>query len=347
MCETVGWKSKPKRYSSILGVKTGVLERIDKCFNSENIVWVGEEKVHGSNLGIHYNNGSVRFASRNLWIEDTQKFHNLNLIQDDLKRKITELSKILNKDYIIIYGEICGNGYPGYKHEDYNFKPVQKGVYYSYKPEFYAFDIYIDGKYLNYDERNRCLDSIELFRGQEIIKGSLKECLKYDVETFQTTLPERLRNGCNSIPDNYSEGLVIRPIKELRFEKGDRTIIKYKRKGFSEINLNKEKSEKSCKFPKEIEELLNKLSRYITLNRLNNVKSHEINCNNKIRLCGLLVQDATKEFERDNDCDIKEIILDVVGKTFEENQKTSEEKTLKKNINKELQQYARKVVFNS
>lgn len=369
------WSIQPRRYSSISNVSTLI---INKVKNIEISDWVIEEKVHGANLGIHYNKGQVRFASRNQWITNHQKFNRLDLIKDYLELKIKKLAKCLGKDYIIIYGEICGNGYPGYKQnpEDnikYVYKPVQKEIYYSHKPEFYAFDIYveddsIDSKYLHYPIRNLLLDKIGLFRGKEIFKGSLQECLDYDIENMVTTLPLRLNSNYKQIENNYAEGVIIRPIKECRLIKGDlcsntgtgkqlmgRVILKHKRYLCSEVKPKNKNIKTNSTFPSEIVDLIEEVKTYITLNRLNNIKSHDTidynkNFGTKMRLAGLLVQDAIEEYQDDNDINIKAEICRISNKIYgpiteRSTNQINIEKRIKKYLNNNLLDAAKELIF--
>lgn len=331
----VKWDRLPKKYSSISNLGEKLVENVGELHGSDNWIWSVEEKIHGANCGVHYNNGEVRFSSRNLWVEDTKLFNNLHIIEDELKGYVKKLAVEMNMvdGYFTVYGEICGNGYPSkflanvgkdetpkiISNGDHK-KPVQNSIYYSPNVEFYAFDIYNGTVYLSVPVRNNMLDAAGFLRGRKLMEGSLKECIKFEVEGFKTTLPKQLDENYLDVDDNIAEGVIIRPSDTVYYRTG-RVIFKKKSSNHLEVEKKGTKMKKmeleivEAVVPNDVIEFLNGALKYITLNRLSNVMS-KTKCGKvyptiedyptlkmgvKNKLKGLLVSDALKEYIRDED----------------------------------------------
>merc|ERR1711920_76899 len=118
---------------------------------------------------------------------------------------------------VIIYGEYFGGWYP---HEDVKQDgpgvgaPVQKGIV-AYAPghRFFAFDVCVDGAYLDYDAaRDLLLRAGFPLVATPIVRGTFDDCMRFDIESFHTTLPGLL--GLPPCQDfSTAEGLVIRPVR--------------------------------------------------------------------------------------------------------------------------------------
>ena len=95
------------------------------------------------------------------------------------------------------------------------------GIYYFFKilsnPNRVKLDIQL---------RKRIVDDVKRKYKQGRYKSCIEpfeECLKYS-NLFQTKIPEMY--GLEPIENNIAEGVVIKPVKDLRFGNGQRVILK-------------------------------------------------------------------------------------------------------------------------
>ncbi len=116
-------------------------------------------------------------------------------------------------------------------------------MFYCPNYDFYAFDIFIEydadkSTWLDYESfvdvmKNSGIESY----AKEIFRGTLKQCLDFDVE-FVTTLPSQF--GLPPLTtENISEGVVIKPLVPFTDEKGNRWILKKKSEAFKEVTAPK------------------------------------------------------------------------------------------------------------
>ena len=217
----------------------------------QRVEWYCSEKVHGCNLSfivdkLSHSNYRVEVANRSLvlsqssvtffpkTIEELQnKFGSGSVqlfkrIQDSLPQWIeSDLGGELNaQDHstlktVQIYGELFGGSFPNKKPTD--AKAIQKGIHYCPHHDFYAFDVLMSfesGKqvWALFDNVDCLLDECGFkVRAQILFKGSLEECLEFDVK-FNSKLPETFypdiiteRQASWNDLDNICEGDVIKP----------------------------------------------------------------------------------------------------------------------------------------
>ena len=248
-------------------------------------------------------------------------------------------------EIVIIYGELFGGLY-SHKDKKYLPKPgikhVQKGVYYSPALHFYAFDIRT-----NYFEDDDEKDSsnkpkkkqksvkLEFGKSLEIFKksgflyceplkiGTFDECISFDVEKFESTIPSKLglpppTDPQNDTPiKNIAEGIVLRKLY------GRHASIKIKAKAFYEVtghqlpgtkpkkqknwgNINKKMNNKQNKESIKQngmdkynlnEELFDFIERCVNENRYESVcsKEGELSLENCRKIKGMMTGDVWKE----------------------------------------------------
>ncbi len=104
--------------------------------------------------------------------------------------------------------------------------------------------------------------------------GTLKELLEIDVETFESTLPAKF--GLPPLPNNYAEGIVIKPIINKYMTTGERVIVKKKRSTFMEKKPRlAPKKELKTTMADNVREMCEEVVTYVTLMRLKAVISKE------------------------------------------------------------------------
>lgn len=295
-----------KKYNSIENTyRDEFLERIKTHGFWEN-EFVVQEKVHGSNLSYWTNDGKTFFSGKRTGIiENNENFYNYEIVLENIKPKLELLWKNLKTDFptlsqLTIFGELFGGTYPHPEIEiDKKAITVQKGIFYSPKNHFYAFDILINSEtYLDVDLANKHLEKVNLLHAKTIFKGSIVECMKHKND-FDSTIPKEL--GLPKLEPNIVEGVVIRPIQTSYFNNGVRVILKNKNEKWSEnkkyhksINQSEEATEKIIKLQEAIKT-------YVTENRLNNVLSKigEVTPKDFGKLLGMFNKDIVDDFTKD------------------------------------------------
>lgn len=272
-----------------------------------DLMWVVQEKVHGTNTSFLCDGKTVEFAKRTSVLSEGENFYDypelLTRYTDKVISLFNDIKSIRpNITSISVFGEMFGGSYP---HKDVekvnNVSLIQKGVYYSPNHEFYGFDIYVfEGEFSNFLDVNVVNELFEkngFFYAKTLASGSLEECLKYPNE-FVSRIPEWL--GLPTIEDNICEGVVIRPIIPMYFRNGSRVLIKNKNEKFSERKSVKKHTPSE---PIQVSDALNELmaisEEYVNENRLANVISHIGEVEFPVdfgKVMGALTKDAIEDF---------------------------------------------------
>lgn len=323
--------NKIKKYCEISPtrrVKTlDIIKSID--YNGK---WQVSEKIHGSNTVMYVPlDGEAYYSSRNELISSNQSHFNYTTvfkeIAPNIDRLIENCKNIFGHDFnyhtIAVYGEIFGGCY---NHADVpkvqNAMRVQKGVYYSPKNEFLAFDVAVlrDRSQDEIDNIKNSIDEWKKKRSEETdatkiasidntinslyakLESPFSRYLDYAdfVKALENTnirsvpligIYDTLDEALNVSPifeskvyelfdlpkidNNFAEGLVIKPVKEMYFGDGKRVILKNKNPKFDEIIGNDRKKVDKIEptYSDDVKELIAKIAEYSNINRLNNVIS--------------------------------------------------------------------------
>lgn len=234
------------------------------------------EKVHGANFSFVYDGEEFRVAKKSSLIDSGGNFFNQQILVDKYKDAIISMYNDLQEEndfeVLTVYGETFGGFY---NHPDVEKVPnvtrVQKEIQYTPDAEFYAFDIRIDGLYLNYDKAVSLFEKYNIFHAKIIFRGSFEDCLKYPND-YQTNIPEWL--SLPPVEGNITEGNVIKPIEPCFFDSGSRVILKNKNQKFNEKQSRKKQSKEPITLSPEGKESVKKMMSFVNENRLRNVLSH-------------------------------------------------------------------------
>lgn len=250
--------------------------------------FVLQEKIHGSNIQIIFDNDNMFVASRNRILDNEENFYDVRgvLQRPDyayIVNQFINLSK--NKKQIIrLYGEIFGKG-------------VQKGVDYNVDREIRFFDISYDGIFQPENELSRIfselkIDVLKFLVPVFAVTDNLQDAVDMDIE-FNSKL--------NSIEGNIAEGVVIKPADKVYVsQQGSIFYLKKKNEKFNE-------KQKSPKQPTDEDPVLNKaiedFNNYINENRIQSHFSKEGEIENPSQtgnyIKGIL-DDVKEDFLRDN-----------------------------------------------
>lgn len=262
---------------------------LDEHYGNLNITWCITEKIHGSNTGIIYDldSDSIVVQSRNHILSEDEIHYNAKTLAKELSGSLRIASlKIANLypdkgiKYITLFGEVYGGVYPDDSVDrDPNALRVQKGIYYSPKNEFRAFDILVGFT----DNTTEFLSGEMFFDICLVTNIPTVPLLASKINTLDKALEypndgESIIYKLNRLPklkgiENKMEGVVIRPWNTDLMAGEHRIIIKNKNPEFlEECNSNGVKEVKVLE-----EKVLNAIemcSTFTTENRLNNIISH-------------------------------------------------------------------------
>lgn len=275
-----------KKYSSLENsYRTGFLQKIvDQGLDGGD--WVVTEKVHGANFSFWCDGDTVKVARRSGFTDGT--FYNCQPVIDKYKDKVLDLFNYCcsTGDILVIYGELYGEG-------------VQKGVFYSKEKDFVAFDVNLNGVFLDKDFVNSVVTLFNIPVAPVLYKGSFLDCLDFN-NTFDSKV--------GGIKNNTAEGVVIAPNHTKYLANGSRVIIKNKTSSFSEKAKKVKTKKPDIILTEDQQELYNTLTPYLCENRLKNVISKIGAVTNKDfgKLQGLLVQDAQQDYAKDYEVDLQQ-----------------------------------------
>lgn len=235
------------------------------------------EKVHGANLQITTDGKSVVLGKRSAFLTDKEysTFFKAEVIREKFSQNVLALFTLLGASKTLaVFGEIFGGYYPGHPRK---MSPVQKGIWYTNGIEFYAFDISVDGKFLDYEITVDQLKKHEFLMAEPEFIGTLKECLQFSENSYRSasSLPRRL--GQAEIKDNFREGNVIRSMK-------GHILFKHVNPKFRE-------------FPVAMPKIENELKNYMTQQRYDSAISKLGPDVKKDVLLQYLVEDAMADYE--------------------------------------------------
>lgn len=250
---------------------------IENLYKNQEILIFKEcfalEKLHGTSVHLSFNTDNLHFFSGG---ESHEKF--VKLFD---KEKLIEKFKEMNLTNITIYGE----GYGG----------SQQAMSETYGKElkFCAFDVKIGDSWLSVPDADKLVTSLGLeFVHYERISTDLVEIDK------QRDLPsvQAKRNGI--LEDKKREGVVLRPIIEVKKNNGERIICKHKGPDFSET-----KKERKVIDPKQLE-VLSKAEEiaeeWVTFNRLTHVLQRfpeNVNVESTGEIIKAMLEDVYREAE--------------------------------------------------
>lgn len=178
-----------------------------KCL--KDILWVGTEKIDGTNCGIVWDGYKIGFQGRTEASQVNAKL--LQYLQDTFQTE--EVAQIFEQKFgerpVVLFGELIGAGVQGNLYTD--------------NPTFLAFDLLLTAfgespeVWANPIFMNDLCDALGIVPCPVVFHGTLSEA-----RDFVKTMPTSRTEKC------LMEGLVLRPMAELRDNQGKRVICKIK-----------------------------------------------------------------------------------------------------------------------
>lgn len=192
--------------------------------------WVATEKIHGGQLVLGYDGGTLHVGKRKAWLRPDEAFFGWQLLRDRFQAA-AEAALARGGAAVRIFGELYGGAYP---HPDMpaapGMAPVQTGVWYSPTVRYALFDVLGgDGRFLPYAE----VAAVAAAGGLDVVpllaRGSRTSLDAVPVR-FPTRVPALL--GLPPIDGNLAEGVVLRPDSPMT--PADRPVRKLKIEEFDE-----------------------------------------------------------------------------------------------------------------
>jgi len=231
------------------------------------------EKIHGTSSHISWNNDTIRFFSGGEKHENFVKLFD----KESLIGKFIDLNLL---QPTTIFREACGGKQQGMSHT------------YGKELKFVAFDVKIG---------EHCWLSVP--QAQEIVKNLGLDFVWYTKITTDIGTLDQVRNRWSEqairngiMEKKIMEGIVLRPLIEVRKNNGARIIAKYKREEFREtLKKRKVLTPDKQKIWKEAKETSKE---WVTFNRLKNILSHigkEVSIEDTGNIIKIMIDDIKRE----------------------------------------------------
>lgn len=185
---------------------------IDNLYKNQDVLMFREayalEKIHGTSAHVAYGPGGLTFFSGGATHE-----HFVTIFdRDSLAARMAEVGKPVK-----VYGEAYGG------------KMQRMGDTYGKTLRFVAFDVEIDGGFLDVPRAEKFVLSLglEFVHYRKVSTDLASLDAERDADSVQA-----IRNGCGA--GKLREGVVLRPLVEVRKNNGARIIAKHKREVFRE-----------------------------------------------------------------------------------------------------------------
>jgi hypothetical protein len=210
---------------------------IDNLYKSQEILLFKEcyamEKIHGtsSHIGWRFQNKQIHFFAGG---ESHEKFLAL-FDQAFLKAKFEEIFPDVD---IIIYGEAYGGKQQGMSHT------------YGKELKFIGFDVFVGDVWLNVPNAE---DVCEKFNIEFVHYNKIEVTLENLTALRDMYSMQAVRNGMGY--EHKCEGIVCRPLVEMRLNNGERVICKYKPDEQMETKTKREVSKEQLKVLSDAKEI--------------------------------------------------------------------------------------------
>jgi hypothetical protein len=235
------------------------------------------EKIHGSSAHIGWKNDEEVAETVRLFCGGckAELFDSL-FDKEDLKKKFLET----RLDKCVIYGEGYGGKMQGMSHT------------YGKELKFVAFEVKIGDVFLDVPKAHAFCESMGIeFVAYEKVSTNLEDL---DRERDKPSRQAK-RNGIEE--DKISEGVVLRPLIELRKNHGGRIMCKHKRDEFMETSKPR-KVQDPAKL-KVLADALEIAKEWVTIMRLNHVldKIEDVSMENMGNIIKAMIEDVKREGE--------------------------------------------------
>ncbi|HHT9136526.1 MAG: RNA ligase family protein [Dehalococcoidales bacterium] len=226
------------------------------------------EKIHGTSAHVGWNGKVYYFSGGEKHERFKALFDEENLIDNFQK---------MNNEKVVIYGEAYGGKCQG------------MSATYGKNLKFVAFEVKIGDSWLAVPQAESIVRSFNLdFVPYVEIKTDLSEL------DFWRDAPSQQSIKCGIIEERKREGIVLKPLIEVRKNNGERIISKHKSEAFQETKTKREITQESLKVLTEAAEIA---TEWVTSMRLNHVldKFPKANIERTGEIIKAMIADIQKE----------------------------------------------------
>lgn len=205
-----------------------------KSYDHEKYLWVATEKVKGFSMSMITDGINISVGSRSEILntkEHYDKFPEWFGVFQPYFSKLLQTFKYANEKHfpglrsLQVFVELFGGEYPHKNVEPipYN-KPIvrEDPVYYAPDYHLYAFDIYINGDFIPFNQTLDILESNDWLHAKVLAAGTFEEIMNFDVDNLKSFIPESF--NLPAIEGNIAEGIVLRMLHHTRRFKKKRDI---------------------------------------------------------------------------------------------------------------------------
>jgi hypothetical protein len=246
------------------------------------------EKIHGTSAHISLKNGNMIYFSGGMPYNTFISIFNIEKIEKNFKDNFPDMD-------ITVYGEAYGGKCQGMSET------------YGKDAKFVAFDVKVGDNWLSVPDAEDVVKKLELeFVDYVKISTDLE---KIDFERDKPST-QAIRNGMGN--DKLREGVVLRPLIELRKNNGNRIIVKHKRAEFLETATKRKVEPDKLKVLTEADEIAKE---WVTPMRLSHVLD-KLNNPTEIEktpvVIKAMIEDITREAE--GEIIISPVVIKGIGK---------------------------------
>ena len=215
---------------------------IDNLYKNTEIMMFKEcyalEKIHGTSAHISWKDSEVRLFSGGAKHETFAKLFDVEELAKLFEEHFVVQSMEEHPDTVILFGEAYGGKMQGMKHT------------YGDELQFIVFDVKVNDTWLSVPDAYDVASKLN----QEFV-DYVKCDTKLETLNYYRDLTSRqaARNGMGT--DKMSEGVVLRPLIELKKSNGNRIIVKHKRDEFIETSTPREVDPTKLKLLEEANEI--------------------------------------------------------------------------------------------
>lgn len=239
------------------------------------------EKIHGTSAHISFNDGKLGFFAGGENYNNFIKLFN----HEDLAAKMKALQdSIPEKPTITVFGEAYGG------------KCQAMSDTYGKELKFIAFEVQIGDIWLNVPKAHKLATDF----GLEFVFFTQIPCTIEAIDAeMRRSSTQAVRNGCGD--NKMSEGVVLRPLEEVRFNNGERCVAKHKNPEFSERRskkdtvLSPEKTEALTDAKEIAEEWVTEMRAAHVADKLKGELQRDLNLSDTPRFINNMVGDVLRE----------------------------------------------------
>merc|ERR550534_1491945 len=205
-----------------------------KDYHNDKYLWVATEKVKGFSMSLITDGTHVSVGTRSNILSTKDHYDKFPQWYDVFQpyfAKLLETFQYCNENHfpglrsLQVFVELFGGDYPhpDVENNPYN-KPIVREDPVFYAPDYhlYAFDIYINGDFIPFNQTLDILQACDWLHAKILAAGTFEEIMEFDVHNLKSFIPEHL--NLPEIEGNIAEGIVLRMLHHTRRFKKKRDI---------------------------------------------------------------------------------------------------------------------------